>query len=349
VLGDQHSDVFLGIESVPWESLRVADPGTTAARVPVLLRKLARPRSTRKAAAELEVLLGSSGLVSEATLYSIPFLIELVSDAPDAGVRHTALVLLERLARGTPLRPELWQGGVPISDREFRQRMRGALRPGIDAYYRLCDDQDSVLDALNLIFFIEGHSGRFLEVLDSTEQGGDAKLGKYVRALRVVPTKVDHIDTVDVYGETTIAREDLVRIATGAGDEPGRPRYEMLWAPLLGERGRRLERSPLHVQGVARGDIFQVDGDHLGEVVERSGDIALQITTDDGISRYLLDTLSTIMSAHGGYIDARDHWHIAATLPSPRGVEDVAADLDGLVIGCIIEEWRVANPDIDEM
>ena len=117
----------------------------------------------------------------------------------------------------------------------------------------------------------------------------------------------------------------------------GRPVYEQLLVESE-RRGLRLLKSPGLVLGLAAGDLFEVDHQKAPRVIERGGNICVQVfSREPGLVEPLLTARFVEI---GGRLDGRSHKELVYTVPVTAGftaIEKALEQPDAVI------EWIYGN------
>jgi hypothetical protein len=145
--------------------------------------------------------------------------------------------------------------------------------------------------------------------------------------------------TVDNVWFTTMST--IINLVAGYGST-GRPAYEEVHVEPCGPGTYRLLQSPGLTQGVAAGDIIAVDAKGLFRVVERAGNICIQIYAQTGLSE--AEPFATRELAKlGGRLDGRAPKVLVYTVSADAGfpaIERVLAEIKDRFQGL---EWYYGN------
>jgi hypothetical protein len=217
--------------------------------------------------------------------------------------------------------------------------LRAELRSGIDLYYEAVADREHTVPALELAFFVEGHSPRLEEALGRLPED-DLAVRQTVAWIQHTPSRVDEPLVVGATSTFTEGGEPLpVRFGVTAD---GEPRVEMLTVSPLGGDAYEVVASPLYVRGLARGDCFTVDpSGSVSAVTHTSGGVTIQVQDYGGVSRGLIDRLRLLARKHGGDLDAHDQIMLGLWIPDRAAVPALSAQLDRMPGA--FEEWWLAE------
>lgn len=124
----------------------------------------------------------------------------------------------------------------------------------------------------------------------------------------------------------------------------GEPFYEAVPVdPLGGERFRVLA-SPGLLDGLATGDVFERRPDGSFEVIERSGNLAVQIWyPDEDLSGRVEAELVPGVRALGGWLDGQTPRGSVFTFPLRVGFPKIEKLLDGWLATAPAARWSYAN------
>jgi hypothetical protein len=132
--------------------------------------------------------------------------------------------------------------------------------------------------------------------------------------------------TVDSVRFTTMST--TINLVAGYGST-GRPAYEEVHVEPCGPATYRLLQSPGLTGGVAAGDVIVVDANGLFKVVERAGNVCIQIYSRDGLPE--AEQFATPEFAKiGGRLDGRAPKVLVYTVSVDAGfpaIERVLADI----------------------
>lgn len=137
-----------------------------------------------------------------------------------------------------------------------------------------------------------------------------------------------------------------VRIKIHAGvASSGRPVHEELPASRVPGPGRcyQLEVSPALAQGVAAGDVISLDDDGSFEVVERSGNLCVQVYSEGPFDGRTVAEFVERVVAIGGRHDGQDARVIVFSIPVTIGFVLIQETLDELVSGVVGVSWYYGN------
>jgi len=323
-----------GLADTPWDELRSVWPGTSAAPVPALVRQLTG-RGHVKAARQLEDLYRNGGLLAEFVHPLVPVLLEIARRG-DGAVRGRALNILADFTHGTPMhcRP----GETDVDD---EVRLRAELGNGVDLYYEAATDRDHTVPALELAFFVEGHSARLEEAMGRLPED-DPSVWQTVAWIRNSPSRVDEPLTVGAATTFVEGGEALpVRFGLTAA---GEPRVEAPKVVPLGGGAYELVASPLYVRGLARGDRFTVDASGgVSGVTFTLGGVTIQVRDYNGVTQGLIDGLRRLAAKQSGDVDAHDQIMVGLWLPDWSAVAALRGELERMRMAAGFEEWWVAD------
>lgn len=328
-----------GLAETPWHDLRAVGRGVSAAPVPALIRQFVLGPDHAGAARHLEELYrhDHSGLLAEFVYPLAPVLLEIARRG-DRAVRGRALDMLADLTHGGPM--HALPGQTKFDDAAHEMRLRAELRSGIDLYYEAVGDNEHTVPALELAFFVEGHSARLEEAMAGLAEAEQA-VRQTVAWIQNTPSRVDEPLVV---GATTTFVEggEALPVRFGATTD-GQPRVETLMARSLGGDAYELVASPLYVRGLTRGDRFTVDSSGgVSGVTHTAGGITIQVQDYTGVSQYLIDQLRVMAGKHGGDVDAHDEVMVALWIPDRTAVPAVREELERMRQGGF-EAWWLAD------
>ena len=125
----------------------------------------------------------------------------------------------------------------------------------------------------------------------------------------------------------------------------GEPVYEQVTAEALADGRFRLLASPGLVLGTAAGDIIEVADDGTPMVVERGGNVALQLFAPDDVA----DALAMLLRPLGGRLDGRIPGTLSVfTVPVAAGFARIEQLLDAVMARHGDVEWLYGNTfDVD--
>jgi hypothetical protein len=110
------------------------------------------------------------------------------------------------------------------------------------------------------------------------------------------------------------------------------------------ESGRyRLEQSPGLVMGIAAGDVFELTEERKAVVLERGGNLCIQVYHPPGDATDLERALTERLQPLGGRLDGRSRWQVVYTVPVAVGFKAVEAVLNATVAEFSGAEWYYAN------
>jgi hypothetical protein len=329
-----------GLAETPWHELRAVAPGVSAAPVPALIRQFVQGPDHARAARHLEELYRNDhgGLLAEFVHPLVPVLLEIARRG-DRAVRGRALDMLADFTHGSPMHAP--PGQTKVDDVADEMRLRAELRSGIDLYYEAVGDHGHTVPALELAFFVEGHSARLEEVMAGLAEGEQA-VRQTVAWIQNIPSRVDEPLVV---GATTTFVEggEALPVRFGVTTE-GQPRVETLMVLSLGGDAYELVASPLYVRGLARGDRFTVDASGgVSGITHTTAGVTIQVRDYDGVTPGLIDRLRRLMAKQSGDVDAHDQITVGLWLPDRSAVPALHGELERMRMAAGFEEWWVAD------
>jgi hypothetical protein len=124
----------------------------------------------------------------------------------------------------------------------------------------------------------------------------------------------------------------------------GKPFYEEVPVDALGGDRYRVRASPGLLDGLAAGDVFERRPDGAFEVIERSGNLAVQIWyPDEDLGARVEAELLPGAQALGGWLDGRTKGGAVLTFPLHAGFPRIERLLDGWVASAPAAQWSYAN------
>ena len=124
----------------------------------------------------------------------------------------------------------------------------------------------------------------------------------------------------------------------------GKPFYEEVPVDVLGGDRYRVRASPGLLDGLAAGDVFERRPDGAFEVIERSGNLAVQIWyPDEDLGARVEAELLPGAQALGGWLDGRTKGGAVLTFPLHAGFPRIERLLDGWVASVPAAQWSYAN------
>lgn len=328
-----------GLAETPWHELSAVAPGVSAAPVPALIRQFVQGPDHAGAVRRLEELYRNDhgGLLAEFVHPLVPVLLEIARRG-DRAVRGRALEMLADFTHGSPMHAP--PGQTKVDDVVDEMRLRVELRSGIDLYYEAVGDHAHTVPALELAFFVVGHSARLEEVMAGLAEG-DQAVRQTVAWIQNTPSRVD--EPLVVGATTTIVEGGETLLVRFGVTADGQPRVETLMVLSMGGDAYELVASPLYVRGLTRGDRFTVDSSGgVSGVTHIAGGVTIQVQDYTGVSQYLIDRLRVMAGKHGGGVDAHDEVMVALWIPDRTAVPVVRAELERMRQGGF-EAWRLAD------
>ena len=122
----------------------------------------------------------------------------------------------------------------------------------------------------------------------------------------------------------------------------GSPVYEEVVVERLGPGRFKLMQSPGLVLGVAAGDVIEVSEDRRATVVERGGNLCIQIYTDGAGAKSEPAALERLVPL-GGRLDGRSEQQLVFTVPASVGLAAVEAAMTEVVRQFPKTEWSYGN------
>jgi hypothetical protein len=124
----------------------------------------------------------------------------------------------------------------------------------------------------------------------------------------------------------------------------GTPLYEEVPVEPVGGDRFRVLASPGLLDGLAAGDVFERRADGRFEVIERSGNLAVQIWyPDEDLGGRLHAELLPDVQALGGWLDGRTKGGSVVTFPLSAGFPHIERVLDEWVASAPAARWSYAN------
>jgi hypothetical protein len=124
----------------------------------------------------------------------------------------------------------------------------------------------------------------------------------------------------------------------------GKPFFEEVPVTALGDERYRILASPGLLDGLAAGDVFERRSDGTFAVVERSGNLCIQIWYPEADLGARVDAeLIPGVAALGGSLDGRTEGASVLTFPLSAGFPRIEALLDGWVTTAPGASWSYAN------
>jgi hypothetical protein len=144
---------------------------------------------------------------------------------------------------------------------------------------------------------------------------------------------------VDMNRENTLAQ--TVEIVVGK-TRAGKPAYEEVRVQSRGGSEYKLLQSPGLALGLAAGDVFKVNPDKTFEVVERGGNVCIQIFHPSDV-REIEGRASPAMQAIGGRLDGLAAKELVYTISASVGFTAIEAALDKILSEFPTAEWLYGN------
>ena len=124
----------------------------------------------------------------------------------------------------------------------------------------------------------------------------------------------------------------------------GEPFYEEVPVEPIGPDRFRVLASPGLLDGLAAGDVFERHADGHFEVIERSGNLAVQIWyPDEDLGKRLDAELLPDVEALGGWLDGRTKGGSVLTFPLSAGFPSIERVLDEWIATAPAARWSYAN------
>jgi uncharacterized protein DUF4265 len=124
----------------------------------------------------------------------------------------------------------------------------------------------------------------------------------------------------------------------------GKPFYEEVPVDPIGPDRFRVLASPGLLDGLAAGDVFERRADGRFEVIERSGNLAVQIWyPDEDLGKRVDAELLPDVQALGGWLDGRTKGGSVLTFPLSAGFPRIEKALDEWVATAPAARWSYAN------
>jgi hypothetical protein len=124
----------------------------------------------------------------------------------------------------------------------------------------------------------------------------------------------------------------------------GEPFYEEVPVEPIGPDRFRVLASPGLLDGLAAGDVFERRADGQFDVIERSGNLAVQIWyPDEDLGSHLDAELLPAVQALGGWLDGRTTGGSVLTFPLSAGFPRIENALDAWVATAAAARWSYAN------
>jgi Domain of unknown function (DUF4265) len=124
----------------------------------------------------------------------------------------------------------------------------------------------------------------------------------------------------------------------------GQPLFEEVPVEALGDERYRVLASPGLLDGLAAGDVFERRPDGTFAVLERSGNLCVQIWYPDADLRARVDAeLMAGVTALGGWLDGRTAGASVLTFPLSAGFARIEDLLDAWVATAPEARWSYAN------
>jgi hypothetical protein len=136
--------------------------------------------------------------------------------------------------------------------------------------------------------------------------------------------------------------EQTVRILAGRKSN-GAPVLEVVPADDVGSGVFRLAGSPGLAQGAAAGDTIAVHEDGSFDVIERGGNLAIQVLVADNFDESSLHQLIDEVRRLGGRLDGGEDRLRVFTVPVSAGFAAVESAFDDFVARTAGNEWFFAN------
>jgi hypothetical protein len=122
----------------------------------------------------------------------------------------------------------------------------------------------------------------------------------------------------------------------------GAPAFEEVVAEYQGMRKYKLLRSPGLALGIAAGDEFELSEDGTYKVLQRGGNICLQIFATAGIAALETDATARLAPL-GATLDGKSTKELVYTISVTVGFESIEAALESLLRNHPSAEWYYGN------
>jgi hypothetical protein len=119
--------------------------------------------------------------------------------------------------------------------------------------------------------------------------------------------------------------------------------YEEVAVEPIGDDRYRLAQSPGLALGMAAGDIFELTEERKAAVLERGGNLAIQVYHPPGEADDLERALTARIVALGGRLDGRSRWQLVYTVPVAAGFKAVEEALATTMAEFAGVEWYYGN------
>lgn len=139
----------------------------------------------------------------------------------------------------------------------------------------------------------------------------------------------------------------MVHTLTVVWEQEGREVRESVVVDDLGDGRYRLLRSPGVLGNLAAGDLFELDPDDGLRVLERGGNLSVQVSSATPLGeceRFLAERLVPL----GGYLDGREDGVVVFTVPASAGfpaLDAVLREVEARFPGCVAAYGNVTDDD----
>jgi hypothetical protein len=139
------------------------------------------------------------------------------------------------------------------------------------------------------------------------------------------------------------ADQATVRLLVGAASD-GTPFFEEVPVERLGGERFRILASPGLLDGLAAGDVFERSDDGTYRLIERSGNLCVQLLYDDTAphERFDLEVLPRVHEL-GGWLDGRTERASVLTFPLTAGFAPIEGLMNAWVASTPGGSWSYGN------
>lgn len=139
----------------------------------------------------------------------------------------------------------------------------------------------------------------------------------------------------------TDEQTNTLNVAAGNRSD-GSVAFEQVHVDPLGSGRYRLRQSPGLVLGLAAGDVFELTPEGNPTVLERSGNICIQVFHPEGRTDFEAELTASLQQL-GGWLDGRASREVVYTVPISAGFVAIELALNRLVASFSYVEWLYGN------
>lgn len=125
--------------------------------------------------------------------------------------------------------------------------------------------------------------------------------------------------------------------------DDGRESYETVTAEMLSADTYRLVHAPMILPGIAAGDVFRVASAGRFTVIQRSGNLTIQVLFPRPIHRREIKEIDRLARSIGGTFDGHARTIAAISVPIAVGYDRIQSALDSYCHGHNGARWWFAN------